>query len=94
VANAFTVTIAKSSDAVVLPRKWLLLDSMPLTTQGKINQYILKALLDPNSQKLSQAQCVCARSSSTVKLTLRLPDDLIYFPDHFSGCPILSAWFR
>lgn len=64
---------------------------MPLTTHGKIYRYILKALLDPNSQKLPQVQCVCARSSSTVKLTLKMPDDLIYFPDHFSGCPILSG---
>jgi acyl-coenzyme A synthetase/AMP-(fatty) acid ligase/3-hydroxymyristoyl/3-hydroxydecanoyl-(acyl carrier protein) dehydratase len=127
VADAFTVTIAKSRDvvgaavvlteagfeclktagrhalirhmrtllyqwfdAVVLPRKWLLLDSMPLTAQGKIDQQLLNALLDTDNQKLPQVQGVCA-TPNTVELTLRVPDDLIYFPDHFSTYPILPG---
>ncbi|NOU22364.1 MAG: AMP-dependent synthetase, partial [Methyloglobulus sp.] len=28
---------------------------------------------------------------STVNLTLRIPDELIYFPDHFSSYPILPG---
>jgi len=77
-------------DAVVLPRKWLLLDSMPLTAQGKIDQHIINALLDTDNQKLPQVQGVCA-TSNTVELTLRVPDDLIYFPGHFSTYPILPG---
>jgi 3-hydroxymyristoyl/3-hydroxydecanoyl-(acyl carrier protein) dehydratase len=77
-------------DAVVLPRKWLLLDNMPLTAQGKIDQHILKALLDPDNHKLPQVQGVCAMPTS-VELTLRVTDDLIYFPDHFSSYPILPG---
>jgi 3-hydroxymyristoyl/3-hydroxydecanoyl-(acyl carrier protein) dehydratase len=77
-------------DAVVLPRKWLLLDSMPLTAQGKIDQQLLNALLDTDNQKLPQVQGVCA-TPNTVELTLRVPEDLIYFPDHFSTYPILPG---
>ncbi len=127
VADAFTVTIAKSRDvvgaavvlteagfeylktagrnalirhmrtllyqwfdAVVLPRKWLLLDSMPLTAQGKIDQQLLNALLDTDNQKLPQVHGVCTKPN-TVKLTLRVPEELIYFPDHFSNYPILPG---
>jgi hypothetical protein len=41
-------------DAVVLPKKWLLMDTMPLSAQVKIDQHILKALLDPDNQKILQ----------------------------------------
>jgi hypothetical protein len=71
-------------------RKWLLLDSMPLTAQGKIDRHILKALPDPDNQKLSQVQGACV-TPCTCELTLRMPDDLIYFPDHFSAYPILPG---
>ncbi|MGZ8916055.1 MAG: AMP-binding protein [Methylobacter sp.] len=77
-------------DAVVLPRKWLFLDSMPLTSQGKIDQHILKGLLETNHQKLPQVQGVCITPGS-VELTLRVPEDLIYFPDHFAAYPILPG---
>jgi acyl-CoA synthetase (AMP-forming)/AMP-acid ligase II/3-hydroxymyristoyl/3-hydroxydecanoyl-(acyl carrier protein) dehydratase len=77
-------------DSIVLPRKWLFLDSMPLTTQGKIDQYLLNALLDTDNQRLPQVQGVCIKPN-TVKLTLKVPEDLIYFPNHFSTYPILPG---
>ena len=77
-------------DTVVLPRKWLLLDTMPLTAQGKIDQQLLNALLDTDNQKLPQVQGVCT-TPNTVKLTIRVPEELIYFPDHFSTYPILPG---
>jgi len=77
-------------EPVVLPRKWLLLDTMPLTAQGKIDQHQLKALLETDTQKLPQVQSVCANLSS-VELAIRVPEELIYFPDHFAGYPILPG---
>jgi acyl-CoA synthetase (AMP-forming)/AMP-acid ligase II/3-hydroxymyristoyl/3-hydroxydecanoyl-(acyl carrier protein) dehydratase len=77
-------------DAVVLPRKWLFLDSLPMTAQGKIDQYLIKLLLDTDNQKLPQVQSVYATTGG-VELTLKVPDDLIYFPDHFSTYPILPG---
>jgi 3-hydroxymyristoyl/3-hydroxydecanoyl-(acyl carrier protein) dehydratase len=77
-------------DAVVLPRKWLVLDGLPLTTQGKVDQYLIKSLLDTDNQKLPQLQSV-AISSNLVELMLRVPETLIYFPDHFASYPILPG---
>jgi acyl-CoA synthetase (AMP-forming)/AMP-acid ligase II/3-hydroxymyristoyl/3-hydroxydecanoyl-(acyl carrier protein) dehydratase len=77
-------------DAVVLPRKWLMLDRLPLTAQGKIDQHVLKALLDTDNQKLPQVQSV-GMSASRVELALKVPEDLIYFPGHFASYPILPG---
>ncbi|WP_394751719.1 AMP-binding protein [Crenothrix sp.] len=77
-------------EPIVLPRKWLFLDDMPLTSQGKINQQLLNTLLNTDNQKFPQVQSVCA-SPNKVELTLRVPEDLIYFPDHFADYPILPG---
>jgi len=77
-------------DAVVLPRKWLIMNSIPLTTQGKINQPLLKVLLDTNTQKLPIVQSVSVTDNSA-ELTLKVPEELIYFPDHFAEYPILPG---
>jgi acyl-CoA synthetase (AMP-forming)/AMP-acid ligase II/3-hydroxymyristoyl/3-hydroxydecanoyl-(acyl carrier protein) dehydratase len=77
-------------DRVVLPRKWLFLDSMPMTTQGKIDQYLLKTLLEPDTQKLPLVQSICT-TATDVEISIKIPKNLVYFPDHFSSYPILPG---
>ena len=77
-------------DAIVLPRKWLILNSIPLTTQDKINQPLIKILLDTDTQKLPIVQCVSITANS-VELSIKVPEELIYFSDHFAGYPILAG---
>ena len=77
-------------DAVVLPRKWLFLERMPLTSEGKIEQPILKHLLDMDSRKFPYVLGV-EKTGDSVELKLNVPEELIYFPDHFSSYPILPG---
>jgi 3-hydroxymyristoyl/3-hydroxydecanoyl-(acyl carrier protein) dehydratase len=77
-------------DAVVLPRKWLFLERMLLTAEGKIEQPILKHLLDMDSRKFPYVFGV-EKTGDNVELKLNVPEDLIYFPDHFSSYPILPG---
>jgi acyl-CoA synthetase (AMP-forming)/AMP-acid ligase II len=77
-------------EAVVLPRKWLFLDSLPLTNQGKIDQHLLTTLLEADNKKLPLVQAVNAIFGS-VELTLKVPTELVYFPDHFANYPILPG---
>lgn len=77
-------------EAVVLPRKWLFLDSLPLTNQGKIDQHLLKTLLEADNKKLPLVQTVNVILGS-VELTLKVPTELVYFPDHFANYPILPG---
>ncbi len=83
-------TLYQYFDAVVLPRKWLFLERMLLTTEGKIEQPILKHLLDTDSRKFPYVLGV-EKTSDSVDLKLNVPEDLIYFPDHFSSYPILPG---
>lgn len=77
-------------DAVVLPRKWLFLERMPLTAEGKIDQPILKNLLEMDSRKSPYALGF-EKTGDSVELKLNVPQNLIYFPDHFSSYPILPG---
>ena len=77
-------------DAVVLPRKWLFLEQMPLTAEGKIEQPILKHLLDMDNRKLPYVLGI-EKTGDSVELKLNVPEDLIYFPDHFPDYPILPG---
>lgn len=77
-------------DAVVLPRKWLFLERMPLTAEGKIEQPILKHLLDMDNRKFPYVLGV-EKTGDSVELKLNVPEDLIYFPGHFPSYPILPG---
>jgi AMP-binding enzyme/ApeI dehydratase len=77
-------------EAVVLPRKWLTLDSIPLTAQGKTDTRLLNELLAPSGHKLPQVLGL-DWAPDRVELQLQIPHELIYFKDHFRNFPILPG---
>lgn len=77
-------------EAVVLPRKWLFINTMPLTPQGKIDQRLLTSLMDADNRKFPQVLNL-AISADDIKLGLKVPEDLIYFPNHFADYPLLPG---
>ena len=77
-------------DAVILPRKWLFLERMLVTAEGKIEQPVLKQLLDMDSRKFPYVLGV-EKTSDSVELKLNVPEELIYFPGHFSSYPIVPG---
>ncbi|CAA9891910.1 Acyl-coenzyme A synthetase/AMP-(Fatty) acid ligase [Candidatus Methylobacter favarea] len=84
------IALYKWFEAVVLPRKWLFVDRLPLNAQGKIDQHILMQLLDGNYRKFPQVlgfEMTC----DSIELMVKVPHKLIYFADHFSGYPILPG---
>ncbi|MGZ4995709.1 MAG: AMP-binding protein, partial [Methylobacter sp.] len=83
-------TLEQWFESVVLPRKWLFVNTMPLTSQGKIERLLLKSLLDFDNRKLPQVFNV-EMASDSIRLGLRVPEDLLYFPDHFASYPILPG---
>jgi len=83
-------TLSSWFESVVLPRKWLFVNAIPLTNQGKIQQLLLKTLLDIDSKKLPQALNL-EMTADSIRLDLKVPEDLLYFPDHFADYPILPG---
>ncbi len=83
-------TLHQHFEAVLLPRKWLFLNSLPLTTQGKIDQTLLMQLFNADQTKLPQLQSVNS-NTDTIELMLKVPANLIYFPNHFASYPLLPG---
>jgi acyl-CoA synthetase (AMP-forming)/AMP-acid ligase II/3-hydroxymyristoyl/3-hydroxydecanoyl-(acyl carrier protein) dehydratase len=77
-------------ERVVIPRKWLLANHMPVTAQGKIQQGLLSSLIDCDHQLLPQVLQI-TMTDHEVQLELKIPNTLTYFPDHFAGFPVLPG---
>lgn len=77
-------------ETVVLPRKWLFISMLPLTTQGKINQGLLIQLFSLRKTHFPQIVS-CDYQSELVELHLRISPDLVYFSGHFPEQPVLPG---
>ncbi|UFQ00706.1 acyl-CoA synthetase family protein [Pseudomonas fitomaticsae] len=77
-------------EALALPRRWRLLRQLPLTSQGKLPQADVEALLLAPRPKapeiLEQAQ-----TEGEWNLQLSVPPDLAYFSGHFPKAPVLPG---
>lgn len=79
-----------SFETVVIPRKWLIMDSLPLTSQGKINHQIISGLLSLDNKKFPQIQSF-HQNEQNVELSFRVQPELVYFDGHFPDQPILAG---
>jgi acyl-CoA synthetase (AMP-forming)/AMP-acid ligase II len=79
-----------SFETVILPRKWLFMERIPLTSQGKTATELLISLMKLDSKKFPQL-LFCDLQQDKVKLDVRIPSDLIYFTGHFPDYPILPG---
>ncbi|MGR9086635.1 MAG: AMP-binding protein [Gammaproteobacteria bacterium] len=77
-------------EAVVLPRRWLFSNRLPLTPQGKIDPHLIFELLNTDTDKKPRIDNLTF-DEARVELKIRVPEELIYFPDHFQGFPILPG---
>ncbi len=83
--------LAHRFEAIVLPRKWLFSNSLPLTAQGKINNRLIVDLLAINKHKLPQIQFVEFKNETHLQLYLFVQAELVYFQGHFPDYPILPG---
>jgi len=58
--------------------------------EGKVEQRILQHLLDMDSRKFPYVLGI-DKTGEGIELKLNVPENLIYFPDHFSSYPILPG---
>ena len=82
--------LMQAFETVVLPRKWLFMDALPMTPQGKIDKALLLRLLRLDAAKFPQL-LFCRWQGSKVQLDLRVRPQLVYFDGHFPGHPILPG---
>jgi acyl-CoA synthetase (AMP-forming)/AMP-acid ligase II/3-hydroxymyristoyl/3-hydroxydecanoyl-(acyl carrier protein) dehydratase len=77
-------------ETIALPRRWRLLQQMPLNAQGKLPQAEVQALLlAPRGQ---QPQILAQENvEGQWRLELAVPPDLAYFSGHFPTAPVLPG---
>jgi len=77
-------------EALALPRRWRLLRQLPLTSQGKLAQADVEALLlapRPKAPEILEQ----AETGGEWNLQLSVPPDLAYFSGHFPKAPVLPG---
>ncbi|AXJ02878.1 AMP-binding protein [Pseudomonas fluorescens] len=77
-------------EALALPRRWRLLRQLPLTSQGKLPQADVEALLlapRPKAPEILEQ----AETGGEWNLQLSVPPDLAYFSGHFPKAPVLPG---
>ena len=77
-------------ETVVLPKKWLIMSSLPLNSQGKIDRSILEQLFSLDSHRFPYIQA-CNLADNSLELQIKIPAGLVYFAGHFPGQPILPG---
>lgn len=82
--------LQRAFESVVLPRKWLFFDALPMTRQGKIDHALLRQLFSLDSARYPQL-LYCRIAINRAVLEFRIQSELVYFDGHFPGMPILPG---
>lgn len=82
--------LLKTFETVVLPRKWLFMQALPLSAQGKIDNALLRQLLTLDTVKFPQLLYFQQTDNKAI-LKLRIQPELVYFNGHFPEQPILPG---
>ena len=82
--------LAQHCEALALPRRWRLLRQMPLTSQGKLPQAQVDALLLAPRPRLPEVLSQHLADDGWT-LHLSIPPDLAFFSGHFPKTPVLPG---
>ncbi len=77
-------------EAVVLPRRWRLVEQMPYNSQGKLPMDVLQAMFVKEPVKWPKIVDEHV-ANGEAKIQCHLQKELIYFDGHFEGNPILPG---
>jgi acyl-coenzyme A synthetase/AMP-(fatty) acid ligase/3-hydroxymyristoyl/3-hydroxydecanoyl-(acyl carrier protein) dehydratase len=82
--------LSQHCEALALPRRWRLLQQLPLNAQGKLPQAEVEALLLAPRPKAPQV-LEQIETEGEWSLQLAVPPDLAYFSGHFQQTPVLPG---
>ena len=82
--------LRSSFEAVLLPRRWRFLSSLPYNSQGKLSMDRLHSLFDNHEVKWP-VELSRNTLDEHIQLVFYIPKELIYFEGHFDQHPILPG---
>lgn len=75
-----------------LPKKWRYMNSLPKNSQGKLSHQEMNELFEKNQKRPTLPTVLSTEKiDDTVRLSLKVPEDLLYFDGHFDQSPILPG---
>ena len=84
--------LARQLEPIAIPRYWRFVDAMPSNPQGKLDQSLVKRLFaDLNNAKSPRWLGEQRSSSATCRLTLEVPERLVFLNGHFDGYPLVPG---
>ena len=79
-------------EPIAVPRRWRYVGSLPVNTQGKTTQSLLRSLFDqPNSFVTEPNSTLLHRDADHAELDVHWPGQLHYFSGHFPDAPVLPG---
>ncbi|WP_145999226.1 AMP-binding protein [Oceanicoccus sp. KOV_DT_Chl] len=79
-------------EAILLPKKWRYVESIPVNSQGKVTADAITALFSPASSSTTRPDVAAVeQQQNEVKLDLKINPSLRYFDGHFDDKPILPG---
>lgn len=82
--------LGNTFSASLLPRRWLIFNTLPLSPAGKPDKALLRELVNLDPNRYPQLQTI-QLSDNTLELDLQIGADLVYFPNHFQNYPLLPG---
>lgn len=90
--NTFKAHLLSHFERPTLPKKWRYVAQLPRNSQGKLNLQDTKSLFSKTQEKPTLPIVVSSQESEKgYTLSLRIPEDLLYFDGHFDQSPILPG---
>ena len=90
VTDALRQHLSGHCEAIALPRRWRLVDQLPYSSQGKLAQATVDALID--DPRPTRVEPLSAREQDGEwQLELQVPLDLAHFTGHFPHTPVLPG---
>ena len=90
VTDALRQHLSGHCEAIALPRRWRLVDQLPYSSQGKLAQATVDALID--APRPTRVEPLSAREQDGEwQLELQVPLDLAHFTGHFPHTPVLPG---
>lgn len=92
--QALRTLLSTHFEAVLLPRRWRLVEQMPFNAQGKLTQATLTALFEQPEPPVAPRQPLVLQQhieGLEAELQLHIPAALLYFQGHFTDAPVLPG---
>lgn len=84
--------LARQLEPIAIPRYWRFVDAMPSNSQGKLDHSLVKRLFADLDNAKSPRWLGEQRSSpATCRLTLEVPERLVFLTGHFDGYPLVPG---